>query len=91
MDEVGSLQLAITLKTLKTPIIALKGVTGKGHTMWPTTLKTYSIMKVANIATYETILTVASMVKICRIKLMSAMLDAYIIQRMNPSIFVKGL
>ena len=91
MDEVGSLQLAITLETLKTLIMAPKEVTQKGHTMWPTTLKTCPIMKVANTATYETILIVASIVRIYDIKLISIALDAHIIQRTNPFIFVKGL
>ena len=54
--------------------------------MWLTTLKTCPIMKVVN----TVILTVACMVKICRIELMSAVLNAHIIERMNPSIFIKG-
>ena len=51
----------------------------KGHTMWPTILRICPIMKVVNIATYETILIVASVVKTCRIGLMSAMLDTHMI------------
>ena len=51
----------------------------EGHTMRPTILKICPIMKVANIATYETILIVASMVKTCGIKLMSTVLNAHII------------
>ena len=89
MGEVEPLQSVIMLET---PIMALKEVAirMKGHTMWPTILKTCPIMKVANIATYETILIGTSMVRIYRIGLISTVLDAYINPRMNPSIFVKG-
>ena len=89
MGEVEPLQLVIMLET---PIMASKEVAMKmkGHTMWPTILRICHIMKVANIVTYETILIVASVVKICRIGLMSVVLDTHMIQRMNPSTFVKG-
>ena len=63
----------------------------KGHTMWPTILRINPTAKITNITTYETILIVASMVKTCGIGLMSAVLDAHLIQRMNPFTFVKGL
>ena len=58
--------------------------------MWPKILRIYPTTKIANVTTYEMILIVASMVKTCRIRLMSTVLDARIIQRMNPSIFDKG-
>ena len=78
MGEVEPLQLVIVLET---PIAATKEVAMrmKGHIMWPTILSIYPIMKVANIATYEMILIVASMVKTCGIKLMSTVLNAHII------------
>ena len=90
IGEVEPLQLVIMLET---PIMALKEVTMrmKGHTMWLTILKTCPIMKVANIATYEMILIVTSTVRIYGIGLMSVVLDTHIIQRTNPSIFIKGL
>ena len=78
MGEVEPLQLVIVLKT---PIMALKeaAMRMKGHTMWPTTPKTYPTMKTANITTCETILIVASVVRICGIRLMSVVLDTHII------------
>ena len=62
----------------------------KGHAMWPKFLRICPIMKFTNIKTYETILIVTSMARICGIGLMSVALDAHIIQRTNPFIFVKG-
>ena len=90
MGEVEPLQLVIVLKT---PIMASKEVAMrmKGHTMWLTILKTYPITKATNTVTYKMTLIVASMIKICEIKLMSVVLHAHIIQKMNPTIFVKGL
>ena len=79
MDEVGFLQLAIMLKTPKTPIMAPKEVARKGPAMWPTIFKTYPIMKVGNTVTYKTILIVTSMAWIYRIGLMNTVLDAHII------------
>ena len=89
MGEVEPPQLVIEQET----IMALKEVAVKmrDHTMWPTTPRICPIKKVANIMTYETILIVASMVKTCGIGLMSTVLDAHLIQRMNPFTFVKGL
>ena len=89
MGEVEPQQLVIMLET---QIMAPKEVTmrTKGHTMWSKILRICPIMKVANIATYETILIVTSVVKTYRIRLMSVVLDVHMIQRMNPSTLVKG-
>ncbi len=66
---------------LETPTVAPKEVVMrmKGHTMWPTTLKTCPTVKAANITTCETILIMASVVRTCKIELMSAVLDAHMI------------
>ena len=89
MGEAEPQQLVIVPQT---PIMALKEVATrmKDHTMWPTILRIYPTTKITNITTYEMILMVTSMVKTCGIRLMSVVLDARIIQRMNPSIFDKG-
>ena len=89
VGEVGPLQSVIMLET---PIMALKEVAMrmKGHTMWLTILKTYLITKATNTVTYQMTLIVTSMVRICGIELMSIVLHAHIIQKMNPTIFVKG-
>ena len=70
MGEAEPQQLVIVPET---PIVALKEVTTrmKGHTMWLTILRIYPTAKIADIATYETILIVASVVKTCEIGLMS--------------------
>ena len=59
MGKVEPLQSVIMLETL---IMAPKEVTirMKGHTMWPTILKTCPIIKVVNIAIYAMILIVSS-------------------------------
>ena len=89
MGEAEPQQLVIMPQT---PIVALKEVATrmKGHTTWPTILRICPTMKTADVTTYETTLIVASMVKTCGIRLMSAVLDARIIQMMSPSIFDKG-
>ena len=73
-----ALQPVIMLETL---IMALKeaAMRMKGHTMWPTTPKTCPTMKTANVTTCETILIVVSVVKICRIRLMSIVMDTHMI------------
>ena len=90
MGEAEPQQLVIVPQIL---IVALKEVATrmKGHTTWSTILRICPTMKTADVTTYETTLIVASMVKTCGIGLMSVVLGAHLIQRMNPFTFVKGL